>query len=393
MNILNRHILKNLLTVFLSALLVLTFVLMLGIMIKMVTGMDNGISQVFIVKVFGLSFPKILTFAAPISILVSITLVFSRMSAENEVTAMRASGINLWQIVNPAIVMTMLCCALLFYLNMFVVPHLELEKRIMTSRELMAKPEAFLRAGHTVELGGKIMTIGEKTDDGVLRNVRVVDIDTQNGLITQQLIAREARLTSVDEKKFTIEFDDVLILSNSWDLEKGNDKKEGLKEIKKVSVARLPNEKTTYTFSIDQGRFNSGNLRIKDKYLNLKEMMARLAILRTDKEAEGLTKQEQKAIDVKYTRLLYALNKNLALSFSPLAFLLMALPFGFRSSRSETSIGILMSLILMTVYYGVVLMTGAFEKKSGMHPEILVWIPNVLYQIVGVIMLTSKVKH
>jgi lipopolysaccharide export system permease protein len=393
MNILNRHILKNLLTVFFASLLVLTFVLMLGIMLKMVSSMDNGVSQLFITKMFVLTFPRILTFAVPISILVSVTLVFSRMSAENEVTAMRASGINLWQIVNPAIVLTIGCCALLFYLNMFVVPHLELEKRIMTSRELMAKPEAFLRAGHTVNLGGKIMTIGEKTDDGILKNVRVVDIDETNGLVTQQLLAREARLTSVDEKNFTIEFNDVLILSNSWDLEKGDEKSKGLKDIKKVSVARLPNEKTTYTFNIDQGRFNSGNLRIKDKYLNLKEMMARLAILRTSKEEEGLTKKEQYAIDLNYTRLLYALNKNLALSFTPLAFLLMALPFGFRSSRSETSIGVMMSLILMTVYYGVLLMTGALEKKIALHPEILVWIPNVLYQVIGVIMLTSKVKH
>ena len=392
MNILNRHILKNLLMIFFASLLVLTFVLMLGIMLKMVSSMDNGVSQLFITKMFILTFPRILTFAVPISILVSVTLVFSRMSAENEITAMRASGINLWQIVNPAIVLTIACCALLFYLNMFVVPHLELEKRIMTSRELMAKPEAFLRAGHTVNLGGKIMTIGEKTDDGILRNVRVVDIDEHNGLVTQQLLAREARLTSVDAKNFTIEFHDVLILSNSWDLEKGDEKSKALKEIKKVSVARLPNEKTTYTFNIDQGRFNSGNLRIRDKYLNLKEMMARLAILRTSKEEEGLTKKELHAIDLDYTRLLYALNKNLALSFTPLAFLLMALPFGFRSSRSETSIGIMMSLILMAGYYGVVLMTGALEKKISLHPEILVWIPNVLYQVIGVIMLTSKVK-
>ena len=103
MNILNRHILKNLLYVFTASLLVLTFILVLGLMIKILSRMDSTVSQVFIFQMFLMLLPKILAYAIPIATLVSVTLVFSRMSAENEITAMRASGISLWQIVNPAI--------------------------------------------------------------------------------------------------------------------------------------------------------------------------------------------------------------------------------------------------------------------------------------------------
>ncbi|MDD7984112.1 LptF/LptG family permease [Lentisphaera marina] len=382
MNILNRHILKNLLYIFVASLLVLTFILVLGLMIKILSRLDTSVSQFFILKMFIMLLPKILAYAIPIASLVSVTLVFSRMSAENEITAMRASGISLWQIVNPAILLALASSACLFYLNMFAVPHLEANRKSMMKGELLSNPNTFLRGGTTIDLGKLSVDIGEKQEDGLLKDLRVIEVDHANGVVSNQLLAQEGRIIDTDENSFTIEFIDVIILDNNWEFTKTKDKKQ--KDLSGVKVTRLPNANTTYTFYTND-ELNSGNLRKRAKYLNIKEMIARLAVLKN--------KEQTKTVRREHTDLLYNLNKNLALSFSPLAFLLMALPFGLRSSRSETSVGLFISLMVMMTYYATILITGAFDKQTAMHPEILVWLPNIIFQSLGLGMIAFKVSH
>ncbi|EDM24783.1 putative permease, YjgP/YjgQ family protein [Lentisphaera araneosa HTCC2155] len=326
--------------------------------------------------------PKILAYAIPIASLVSVTLVFSRMSAENEITAMRASGISLWQIVNPAILLALVSSACLFYLNMFAVPHLEATRKSMMKGELLSNPSTFLRGGTTIDLGKLSVEIGEKKEDGTLKDLRVIEVDKATDIVSNQLLAQSGKIINTTENSFTIEFIDVIILDNNWEFLK-NDKGEN-KSLSGVKVTRLPNANTTYTFYTND-ELNSGNLRKRAKYLNIKEMIARLAVLKN--------KEQTKTVRREHTDLLYNLNKNLALSFSPLAFLLMALPFGLRSSRSETSIGLLISLIVMMTYYATILITGAFDKHTAMHPEILVWLPNIIFQSLGLGMIAFKVSH
>ena len=382
MNILNRHILKNLLYIFVASLLVLTFILVLGLMIKILSRMDTSVSQIFIFKMFLMLLPKILAYAIPIASLVSVTLVFSRMSAENEITAMRASGISLWQIVNPAILLALASSGCLFYLNMFAVPHLEATRKSMMKGELLSNPSTFLRGGTTIDLGGLSVDIGEKQEDGTLKDLRVIEVDKANDIVSNQLLAQSGKIIDTTETSFTIEFIDVIILDNNWEFTKNKDGKN--ESLSGVKVTRLPNANTTYTFYTND-ELNSGNLRKRAKYLNIKEMIARLAVLKN--------KEQTKTVRREHTDLLYNLNKNLALSFSPLAFLLMALPFGLRSSRSETSMGLFISLIVMMTYYATILITGAFDKHTAMHPEILVWMPNIIFQSLGLGMIAFKVSH
>jgi len=227
MNILNRHILKNLLYIFVASLLVLTFILVLGLMIKILSRMDTSVSQIFIFKMFLMLLPKILAYAIPIASLVSVTLVFSRMSAENEITAMRASGISLWQIVNPAILLALVSSGCLFYLNMFAVPHLEATRKSMMKGELLSNPSTFLRGGTTIDLGGLSVDIGEKQEDGTLKDLRVIEVDKANDIVSNQLLAQSGKIIDTTETSFTIEFIDVIILDNNWEFTKNKDGKNG----------------------------------------------------------------------------------------------------------------------------------------------------------------------
>ena len=93
------------------------------------------------------------------------------------------------------------------------------------------------------------------------------------------------------------------------------------------------------------------------------------------------------------TPLMLNLHHRLSLSLSPFAFLLLGIPFGIRGKRSELSVGLLICVILALGFYVFLLLAGMLEKKPHLHPELIVWLPNLLYQTGGLIALRKIGRH
>ena len=99
------------------------------------------------------------------------------------------------------------------------------------------------------------------------------------------------------------------------------------------------------------------------------------------------------AKDRKGTRHWLELQKRLALSFSPLAFLLLGIPFGIRNRRSETTSGLLICLVLALFFYLFMLWADGLANRPQFHPELIIWLPNLLYEIGGLVALCRISKH
>ena len=64
----------------------------------------------------------------------------------------------------------------------------------------------------------------------------------------------------------------------------------------------------------------------------------------------------------------------------------MAVPLGITAHRRETSIGFLISLIVAFGYFLFVIAADALRGNRNLHPEYLVWFPNVLFLVLGMIL-------
>jgi len=95
MKILERYVTGSLLSSVLLAWVVLTFVLAVGLMIRVTGLIIQGLPIHVIGRYLAIGIPETLNLTIPMAILVSTLLVFGRLSADSEIAAMRACGINL----------------------------------------------------------------------------------------------------------------------------------------------------------------------------------------------------------------------------------------------------------------------------------------------------------
>ena len=122
MKILERYVFGSFLVSFLLAFLVLSFVLTIGLMVQIVSFILDGVPMRLVGEFAAVSFPETLQWTMPLALLVSSVLVFSRLSADGEVAAMRACGVHIVSVIRYPILFAVLCAVLGVVVNNEIVP-------------------------------------------------------------------------------------------------------------------------------------------------------------------------------------------------------------------------------------------------------------------------------
>jgi LPS export ABC transporter permease LptG len=113
--LLNRYILRQLTAPFLFALAAQTSLMLLSQVAKKFGALvGKGLPWTVIAEVFVLSLPFIVAMTLPMAVLLAVLYTFSHLAADNEITAMRASGISVYQALAPVLVWGTVMAALNF---------------------------------------------------------------------------------------------------------------------------------------------------------------------------------------------------------------------------------------------------------------------------------------
>ncbi len=359
MKTLNRYVGKQLLVSFLVTLMVLTFVMLSAGIVAGVNLLSKGLEFSLFIKFVAFGMPKALGLAIPMSLLAATILVFSRMSADNEITAMRAGGVSIWQIINPCLFLSLIVCALCLWLQLEIIPASNQAVRDIKKSSDVINPRLLLEPGRPIELFDgfivyidEIVPVNNTTDK--LTDVHIYDLNDQGKVVKDIVAPRGVLVHDKKEKQFILTLEDAnTTIRHGAKLE---------------NVDRL---KGSTTFPLRYGeQMSAQRMYRKNRALGSIGLFAKIQLA------------QENGIDP--TSLYVELNKRMALALCPFAFLLMGIPFGIKTSRSETSVGLVISVGLAVVFYIFIIIAENLSKYPGLHPDFLIWIPNIVYQIGGI---------
>jgi lipopolysaccharide export LptBFGC system permease protein LptF len=77
------------------------------------------------------------------------------------------------------------------------------------------------------------------------------------------------------------------------------------------------------------------------------------------------------------------INKRFSFPFSCVAFALIGVPLGITTHRRETSVGFATGLLVAIFYFLFIIIADTLREHAKIHPELLVWFPNVLFLVIG----------
>jgi lipopolysaccharide export system permease protein len=367
-NLLDRYIFKSVLLTCAGAVGLFAFVLMLGNAIKDLLGyvLAGQLTLPMFAQLVLLLIPFVISYALPLGMLTGVLLTLGRLSADSEVTAMRAVGLSLTRIARPVLILGVLGTALGLYVNFESMPWARVEYHQQLAAAVRANPLSFIVPKTFInQFPGVVIYVGEKQGT-VLRDFWLWRLDGERRV--HQLVRAESGRINFDETT------SELVLNLTHALVESRDEKspENFSE----DVSMMASEKMgPFRLSID--RLFGRDTGVKQKlpwmtYRQLQVEQARVAALPfAPAEAKDHARAEMKVkltVQEKYTT-----------AVAVLSFALVGVPLGIRVSRRETSANLGVAVLMALGYYLLTVMVGWLDRHPEYHPDLLLWIPNLVF--------------
>lgn len=321
--------------------------------------------------------PYAMALAIPLGFLVTIMLTFGRLSADNEITAMRACGVSILQIISPVIMLAFLLSFLCLSFQLHWSPVYADKARTAARDVLSDDPLALLEPGMQSTIQNMMMYVEERTSDNIIRNVEILrtDVDSGQRYFSQFIKADEGTVEpDMVAKKLIILLNDAQITS----FEGGKRQEVTLKELK------IPIDYSSKT--------NNNFLTKRPKYLSYGDIFGRMGLL-NHQIANAPNAKAIKMLERERCELSVEINNRFALGLAPIAFLMLGLPLAIRTSRRETSVGLILAFGLSIAYLVSVVVISQLSSYPQIYPEYLLWIPVAIYQIIGAFLLGRLIRY
>lgn len=359
MNLIDRYVGRSVLVTAMYGVFVLSVVLVLGNIFKelldLLINRDVPLRYVLLFMLYVLPFS--LTFTVPWGFLTAVLLVFGRMSADNEMIALRACGVSLLRVCIPVLVVGAALSLFTFWINATVAPRAEQAMRDSIASIARSNPTALFVPDEVVsQFRGRKIFVGSKNGD-VLSDLTIIE-QTDGGAVEKVIFARQGIIES-DAASGSLK---LTLKDAKFEQRKEGDENnvEGIRH--GISIAEVG-------VDIPLEDLVSENLRKRPlRSFTLQELRARFP------SAQDLADR---------IAMLTEMSKRVSLSMACVAFALMAMPLGITAQRKETSVGFGISLALAFGYFFFVVLAEMLRDDAGAFPYLLLWIPNVLFIGIG----------
>ncbi|KJJ85122.1 putative permease YjgP/YjgQ [Candidatus Omnitrophus magneticus] len=364
MRIINKYLLKELAGPFLGALIVSTFILAAGNIVQTIDLVVNkGVSALDVIKIFIYFLPYVLIFTIPISVLSAVLLGFGRLSGDNEITALRTSGIGFFHVIAPVLVSGIIVTLFNIPLNDKLLPQAEFNARKLIKSIGIKHPTALFEPGVFIKQFENYIVFVHSIKDNKLYNIHIYQPSTKGP--TRSIIAERGEIVSISGGASV----ELKLENGSADEISPDNPDEYYKISFKEYHMRLDVDKTVDTRNIGK----------KTREKNIKELK--------------LDIKEVRKNGGKDTVFLIEIHKKIALAASNFVFVLLGIPLAVTTHRREKFVGFGIAMGLFLLYWGIMLTGIAFSIRGILPPWLGVWSGNVILGCVALKLMRGIVNR
>ncbi len=359
--LLNRYIASEILPGFLVSILIFSAIFLMARVMELANlVISKGVGLSLVLEILLLVLPKVLTYTLPMATLLAVLTAFLRLSADSELTALRAFGISLYQLLPPVLIFGGLIGILTAVFTVWVSP--EANWRFKTQLLDLAKTRADLAIREQVfirDFPGLTLYIGE-LPPGQDSMSEVFIHDSRSPSESTVINARRGRL-GVDREAGVLFFH----------LEDG--------EIDRV----YEDEESTDSvqFQSYDLKFSAGPELNEDGEGGILRGRSELPLGQLKPAAEA--KGDPEAV------ISYALewHRRLALPFTAFIMAVAGLPLGASFRARGRNFALVMGLGVFIVYYVFYSLGLSLAERGLLPPVVGVWTGNVVIAVLGILLL------
>jgi lipopolysaccharide export system permease protein len=375
LNLLDRHIFTSVLFTCAAAVGLFAFVVALPNVIRELLGplLAGQYSLETFLRLVGLLLPFAISYALPMGILTGVLLTLGRLSADSEITAMRAAGISVSRLSRPVFVLGACCAIAALYVNFESMPWARVQYYREFAAAIRSNPLRIIEAKRFIrDFSGCVIYVGEK-EGAVLRDIWIWELDNQ--LRVRRLVRAESGRLDFDEATNTLIPTLVRAKAEERNAENPEDfsKSPKLASVDQIEEVRI---------SLD--RYFGRNLeRMKQDWLTYDQLRAEQAKLAA--ETAPADPREHASARMKLSLILH---EKFNLSLAVFSFALIGVPLGIKVSRRETSANLGLALLLVLSFYLLTVVVKWLDRRPDLRPDLLLWLPNILFIGLGVWLFT-----
>jgi LPS export ABC transporter permease LptG/LPS export ABC transporter permease LptF len=360
MRILTRYILGEVVSHALIGAAVFTFVLFtrdLGRILELVV--RNSAPLPSIAEIFFFTVPVALTYTIPMGVLVGILIGLSRLAADSEITAMRASGLGVWTFLRIVSIFVVIAWLAALGNSVYLAPRSlaalgQLQNRLKGAQvSFEVQPRVFYEGFPKIVL--YVQDVKAASGVAIWKGVFLADLS--DPLSPRISLAREGLLVS--QSPDTLD----LHLTNGSTHE-SDPKNPDRYQISTFQTTDIPIQIPAAQSTQGQEPVTMGEMRISDLW-------------RASRTGEPVTRR--------WT--LIEFHRRLSLPTACIVLALVGIPLGLSSKRGGKSSGFVLTILLVFLYYSISLIGVSLARQGRLSPGSGVWLADVAFLMGGVILL------
>ena len=332
------YIFKELYPLFIFANIFFIFLLLIERLIQIADlFLGNNVSIILILETILLLTPALLVMTIPLASLLAVMLVFSRLSSDSEMIAIRSIGVSTFNILKPVIVFAIIATGLALILSLSLVK--------------------------------KSSTLTINNLNKITENISINDIKENEiyGRIPGILLYVKKKMNNVD-------YEGLLLVNQSDN-----------SIITGTKAAITPTKDKSVQLILTDGRitkvgdiYNTSVIKFQDMVMNIPMNIKIAEIVNTPMTLSTTELIEKYSTDPRYQ---FELNKRFAIPFSTIILSLFGFTLGISAARSSKSSGIIIAVLIAIIYNFVQIYAEKLSYSEALNPVLGAWLTNIIFFI------------